>query len=689
MSYTLLKDTSWIRSSFLSIPESVDDIDRYRRSGGWLKFMDTTLGGNTAINAPYQFCRYADIKERRLLPDVGKGMGRYYSKHIDDWGHNVHFRMGVPAFTGVIPFAMKAVNGPAARYVATGRVPGYFSTVGRIAGYIISAAFWEITLLTAFISTMIDLTHSRFYYLKPTMWQYWRTVQTMLNTLSANLGISIPSKATGVTNTADGAMTMADGASIEHARTALPDIFGGNGLPGGSDLGVDVHAVASRAQALQIRHQEEMYELVSNFSANTTPDEIASMIEQRIRGGTINGGNNRGNLRPKLTNATLSAYESSFNFGPYEENVDEETRSADLKESISAIAKKAGDEAGKNENGLSEWFKETVDSFTPLTKQDNPYRAPLADKLLAELRDGSQWCSFRVDSAADSVGESFSNQSQQSDIGNLFNNLSQTIRNATFNLGGGKTGIPLIDGAVSTVAGGLADMFVDGTATTFQFLNPVIGLMYGAQIEIPKRWSSSSTSLPSTTFDITLMAGYGNVLSYYQDVLFPLCMLLSMALPRGTGSQSYGAPFYVQYYSKGRSQVRIGLVSSLSVTRGVGNAPWHKRGWPMGVKVSMTIEDMSEVMFSPVAQGIMIQGPGASVLGSPIDENAMGDYLAVLSALGMNEQEYFLPRIRRRFNSLINNFNSWLSPQRWMALGTDTAVGSMLATIFNQTSVRN
>lgn len=675
------RDSTWLRNSFLSSSGFPADRERYRKSNGWLKFMDTTLGGNTAINAPYQFCRYADIKERRLLPDIGKGMGRWYSQHIDDWGHNIHFRMGIPAFSGVLPFALKAINGPAARYVATGRIPGYFSDLGRVAGYIISAAFWEITLLSMFINTIIDLTHSRFYYLKPTMFQYWRVVQTLVNTLSANLGIGIQAERNGANNLKGIDVT------IDDARKALPDTFRKPFVGADSDIGIDIHAVACRAQALSIRHHEHMIRVMSNLGTNMDANTLAKMVEQGMMSSPVNTGNNKGHLNPNLTNKSLFAYERSFSgLKAFQPNVDENTRGKEASEILSTISKKAGEDAPKNESGLTKWFRETVDSFSNVFRGED--RNGFATSLLAELRDGSQWCSFRVESAADSVSENFSNSAESSELQSIFNNISQSARGFMFNLGNGATGIKPIDNAIQGVMNGIGDMFIDGAATTCQFINPIIGLMYGAQIEIPKRYSGSKHNLPTTNFDIELKAGYGNVMSYFQDILIPLCMLLAMALPRGTGPQSYGSPFYVQYYSKGRSQVRLGLVSSLSITRGTGNAPWHKNGWPMGVKVSMTIEDMSETMFTPIAQGIKIEGAGASILGSPVDENSMGDYLAVLSALGMNEQEYFLPRLKRRFNNLIADFNSWTSPQRWMSMGVNSTLGSAFAMTTAATDVR-
>lgn len=689
-----IKDTSWVRTSFLSAGKNHSDRSRYQRSKGWMKFMDTTLGGNTAINPPYQFTHYADIKEKRLVQDVGKGMGRWYSQNIDDWGHNVHFRMGIPSYAGVVPFALKAINGSAARYVATGREPGYFSTMGRIAGFVISAAFWEVTLLTAFISSFIDLTHSRFYYLKPTMYQYWRTVQILLNTLSGNLGLTLSNLPSDNQSTRSNQAEAATGGIagdvdlLRAMREQLPDIFKRpvlNSVTGaGPDVGIDVHAVASRAQNLYNQHQEELTKVLEHYRLeNVPPEQIAHHFEQVLLGSAVNRGN-KGNLRPAMINPTLSAYEKSFTkHGWYQNGVDEEQAGKTLSE----INSLTGDERSA---GIRTWFQNTVDSFSEIIDSKSNKKSGLDEILLSEFRDGSQWCSFRVTNSTDSVSESFNNSSEKSDIENIFNNISQSVRGMKFNLADGVTGIKPFDEMVKGVSGAVGDVFVDAAASSVHFLNPVIGLLYGAQIEIPKRWGGSSATLPSSSFKIELRAGYGNVVSYYQDILFPLCMLLAMALPRGTGAQSYGSPFYVQYYGKGRSQVKVGLVSSLSITRGVGNAGWHKRGWPMAVDVNLTIEDMSEIMFSPIASNLEVRGlsSGTMMFNSPIDENTMGDYLAVLSALGMNEQEYFIPRLKRRLNTMITNFDGWISPHRWAGWARDTGVGEFVSAFAQQTGVR-
>ena len=59
-----VKDSSWLRQSFITSWRSLDAVDRSRRthSNAFDKFTDTTPGGNFSINSPPQFTRYADMK---------------------------------------------------------------------------------------------------------------------------------------------------------------------------------------------------------------------------------------------------------------------------------------------------------------------------------------------------------------------------------------------------------------------------------------------------------------------------------------------------------------------------------------------------------------------------------------------------------------------------------------------------
>ena len=88
-----IRDRDWVRQSFLVgsvnndgvATSNLQDIDKKNRffSTASFKFVDTTPGGNLAINPPPQYCRNADIKKKSILV-TAKPLGRYYSEAIDD-----------------------------------------------------------------------------------------------------------------------------------------------------------------------------------------------------------------------------------------------------------------------------------------------------------------------------------------------------------------------------------------------------------------------------------------------------------------------------------------------------------------------------------------------------------------------------------------------------------------------------
>lgn len=672
----LVKDINWIRHNFLgSSKNGTADRVRFRRGNGYSKFTDTTLGGNFAINAPYQFTRYADPKEQRLLQNVSKGMGRWYSENIDDFGHNVHFRMGVPTYNSILGYVSNAVDAKTAMYASTGREPGLTGALGWIAGMVVSVAFWELSLV-AMLFNAVASTSSRFTYVKPTMYQYWKTVQVLVNAITVNLGISsLPDPPIN-----------GNIAPTSNTNTVSPDSIPATwrGTKSGSDISINVFAVASRAQALQARWYLDLKQRYENgqYKSYTDTYSVVADIENRLKGlaGETGGGND---ITPSRTINTIDEYIKIFaQYPAYKPNTDESQSDGGSLESAISTA------ASSSDNGIwdtigGQW-QSTVDTITDFFNDQSP---ALAETMLSELRDGSQWVSFRVANSADSVSESVSNSTESSGVMDVFNSISGKARELTFNLGGG-SGIPVVDGVLSTAVNAVKEGFTAFASTggVTSFLNPIAAMMWGATIENPKRYASSSSTLPTASYRFELRCGYANNMSYVQDIVVPLCMLIAMAFPRGTGSQSYGAPFHVQYYSKGRSQCQIGIVSSINISRGVGNAPWLKNGLPMGVDVDITIEPFHEMLYVPLQQGILLNG--GERFKSLMEENSMGDYVACLSGLGLIEQDYITPKVRRRINNIIRNFESVKSPEMWSMAVVDSMPGRWLTLFADATSRR-
>ena len=148
-------DLSWVRGMFGGIPLNSNrlKISTRQNTVSTFKFADTTLGGNQAINAPYQFTRFADLKSEGLLAvkslrspslstsfwesDSSAGsycMGRVYSEIIDDNAQYLHLRFGVPKYTGTIAFFANMYDVNAAKLAKTGNYSNFLREVGKVIG---------------------------------------------------------------------------------------------------------------------------------------------------------------------------------------------------------------------------------------------------------------------------------------------------------------------------------------------------------------------------------------------------------------------------------------------------------------------------------------------------------------------------------------------------------------------------
>ena len=275
----LLKDASWIRQSF-AVPSAsltAADVSRRTFTSASLKFTDTTLGGNFAINPPPQFTRTADLRPASNRLANSLGMGRYYSEAIDDNSQIIYMRFGVPEFNSLTTFFTGFYNTGAGQLARTGRATGVFYALGRAVGFVVSVMNWlplAVHLLGVGLRFFLGKPSSKFYYLKPTMPLYWNAVQTIVNQIAVNRGIvprlggSSPGDSANAT-TPGSTVTDNNGNTVpldnnygsfwgdadrQYFYNNSPDIFTSGGT-------VNVWAMATRAMRLQ----HKQYKLIEQY----------------------------------------------------------------------------------------------------------------------------------------------------------------------------------------------------------------------------------------------------------------------------------------------------------------------------------------------------------------------------------------------------------------------------------------
>jgi hypothetical protein len=726
----------WIRQGFLlpnidgkdisSTGNNNDVVQRLTTTAAF-KFTDTTLGGNWAINALPGFTEFADItmggdqtqqtgmsllrpkSSSRTSRTVtgGFGQGRIYSEVFDDNAQLITMSFGVQTFNSLSSFFGSFYDPSASMLARTGRVEGLFFQAGKLTGTLLAVPFKPLILGSQIVKSALGIPATKFSYFKPTMLVYWNAVNTIMNGITANLGVherqlSPAQQAAyvdpnGDTSTSNSSTNVS--ADIKVLAGFLPDIYSPYG-------GIDVYAVANRAQRLADAHTKLLQAALNQATSNQS---LQSQLTNVITGNLA---------RPPtkyLSDALTNYLAGPAGSVPTDPTSQLEVMSADagnLPPSPTGDAKTNGP-ASDALSGTGGAGNTGTSTPTPATQGSAGSSSGLINKIVgwfdkyatslkADLSDGSNWVTFRTDYGG-AIGESFSNSMRSSDLEQKINSQSSTARFASYDFAGGN----LVGGVVGTAVGAIMGSITDlatGVAAGLQ-ISGLAALAGAAYVDIPKMFDSSNVSLPTQSFTIELRSWSGHKLALLQNLYMPLSMLLAGVMPRSTGAQSYNGPFCCQLFARGRMQIRNGLITDMSITRGTGNIGFTREGLPLGIDVTFTVSDFSSVMHMPivaatgfidkatlaVAQGIGTVAGGSKggqtgeeiaaglVSASYTDDSLFSDYLAVLAGLGWKDQIYpFRKWSIARQNTLLN-YDSFKSPAHAAVYTNGTWAGKLIS----------
>lgn len=664
----LPKDSSWVRQSFIvGNPENNDtglstiDISNRRFSSATLKYTDSSLGGNNCINPPPQYTRYADVRVAGIHPDAQNvsilspktyahlGQGRYYSEAIDDNSQIIHMRFGVASYNSLLQFFSGFYSGNLAAAARAGRftddiVQNFFTFAGNAIGVAIAPLFiipLALLLLGTAARYFMNMPGSRFYNITPRMPIYWNAVTSLVNQLAVNSGLS------SFVNTVQANEIMkgsADGSLT--ATTTLNTV--GHFLPKGliKDNGtIDVYAMANRTNRMSIKYDNL---LAAAFKSAGPNDDYFAVIRNFVAS----------------TKAGANLNTSGGGLAQYLERV-------------------FGNAFNKSDKGADS-FEQELRKTTPnpdgsnKANPDADYVAPdppgFFDHLNANFNDGGEFASFRVDYTGP-VENSFSNSASENSMAAKINSMSKSNRDLRVNMADGNAfpGADAIVGAVKGIIGGVSEILqIEGIAA-------VAG---SAFIDIPKNWESSSASLPKSNYTMTLISPYGNPVSQLFNIWVPLSMLLAGVLPLATGKQSHTSPFLVELYDRGRSITRLGIIDSLSITRGTSNLGYNNSGQALAIDVSFSVLDLSGVVAMPVQPGFSL----AATIGSLFDgENSFTDYLMALSAMQLKDTVYRVPMLQYQINRAAADLDSFFSTSHFASYFASLPGVNVLSGIYRGT----
>lgn len=672
-------DAGWARYAVFQTNRGVRDRDASRRGARFnsaeLKYTDTTIGGNHVINPRPQFTRWADPKMPGLSP-ASHGMGEYYSEAIDDNAQRIHLQFGVPEYNSLTRFFGNFYDHSVGHMTNTGDASNFFFGTGKLLGYILTLPIQPIlgasNLFTRVIALASGKPYSKYYYMKETMPLYWSTVSSMVNMIGVNMGIIEGPDPVNVGKATAGEIKALKGKGLNYSdglsttemaalNLLLPDIMKADG-------GIDVYAIANRAQRLAAKHRATLSEIAENARGkdfDTYSKAVDSYLSRKMTPPTELA-YTPDNGKPNLPDYLNKYYAK----GPIGQGVGAD-RLVPAVDAEGKFVKGAAAATGGDKVAAGKVANEPVDTVFAYDTNDS-----FSDYFKADLNDGSAFVSFAVDHEG-SMSESFTNSAKSSDIEGMMNGKSSQGRSMSFNLAGGNIGDGVIASTIEGFTGAVKEMLA-GMADSVG-MSGLAALGGAAYVDIPDFWDSASASLPKSNYTIKLATPYGNKLSILTNIYIPLCMLMAGALPRSTGKNSYTAPFLCNLFSKGRNIVRLGLIDNISITRGTGGIGWSVDGLPTAIDVSFSVLNLDKIMHIPMTD---LAGPTDFASLSMFDEDtAMSDYMAVLGGLDLYDSLYAKQKMRLAWRRQLADIKSWSRPSQFASYFAGSAPGQMISTI--------
>ena len=250
-----------------------------------------------------------------------------------------------------------------------------------------------------------------------------------------------------------------------------------------------------------------------------------------------------------------------------------------------------------------------------------------------------------------SVSESFSNEVGESSIASQINETSATAQELNFLLAGNSSVLGQITDsvseAVSSISSALTDLLsldkLGGGIIGSLADSGVNSIVNGGKIVFPQIWRNSDYSR-DYSLNIKLRSPDHDSLSIFLNVIKPYCKLLCLCLPRVMESEdhynanAYMSPFLVKAFSKGMFNIDMGIITSLSVTKGA-ECQWNDDGLPTQLDIDITIADLysSLAMSGFESTGAFTGNPFKAIKQTYkiVNNTAYMDFLANMAGLNV------------------------------------------------------
>ena len=293
---------------------------------------------------------------------------------------------------------------------------------------------------------------------------------------------------------------------------------------------------------------------------------------------------------------------------------------------------------------------------------------------LAMYFSGEESLAFYMD-GIDSVSETFSNDTTMPSIASEFNSKGEEARQMRFLFGNNAEDVSTIlgtatlankvknalTGVLDLSAGQVSESLTELLTTGTNFMksemfrdlifNSPSTILQGGRLVFPEIWNDSSYS-KSYNISIKLRSPDHDTVSIFMNILVPYCKLLALTLPHTDNSinitgeatdtnsymnpNTYFAPFLVKAFSPGSINIDMGIIDSLSITRGA-TCQWNSDGLPTQMDIDVSIKDLYHSLAMSGWGHDNTLGLNLSRIWATVSNTAYMDFLANLAGLNVKD----------------------------------------------------
>lgn len=273
------------------------------------------------------------------------------------------------------------------------------------------------------------------------------------------------------------------------------------------------------------------------------------------------------------------------------------------------------------------------------------YTTKTLSGIFKDLTDVSTYTSIPFYIESDSqITESFSNDVTDSTLASTVDSVSNMGREIMFILGYSNSALGANVEALSNMDDaaqvresirGLFGTYAEGNGFIANVINHLTSVATGGKLVFPKIWNDSNFS---RSYDVTIKLRSPDMdnLSIYFNIIAPFIHLLCFVLPRqiDDNPNGYYSPFIVRAIYKGFFNIDMGIISSMSVSKG-DTGLWNADGIPCSIDVNLSIMDLYDnISMTPTGSDSL-----QALKYDTLDNTCFMDYIATLCGINIYQPE--------------------------------------------------